>query len=941
MKFHLYSLCALCISWLSFQTAQAQKQPFPQYNGEKFALIEAQTLKVLTPYKYESIATFKDGLALATFRSEVGKLQYTFLNPQGKEIIIPSPNRTFEFSEGKARFKQADKFGFLDTQGKAIVPANYAIARDYKEGRTIVRDADSVAMILDEQGKLVARLSAEYNFVKDYSDGFALVGNAKEGTEVDDPNIYTLAKGDFVFFNKQGKIAIDLKRVDEKINHASSFQHGVAIVAILSDDYSTPAMYGAINTKGELILPLQYTYASMDKAGYINLQMTNKDTYQTMYGLADNTGKILIPVEYAFLFEAVGKYRAFQKRMSNMQDDERFPDRYGIMDLAGKIVEPAIHRDIYLQKDGYFITLDSVKVDAENIYQILEQYYSYRHVSGTVLQEKTKMVMYNSYADVSEIDKTDGELDYRPNFIPVRFNNKVALLNQEQHALLTPFFDEIAPFAVHLKGEKLAVREGKSWFYLDENLERNAPYYEGATNFNEGNYAPVKRNGKWGLINRAGFETTSYSFDSIVPTVARVGYQIKNYSFNEMTGMSGSYDYETIRSSYLPSGNFIAQKNKKWGIINWEGKEILPLQYDAIHDAFYNYIVIGKGNKMSVIDYAGKELIPAQYDKIRVINDLAYVFTNGKEGLVDLQNNVIAPTVYDTIFEPQQNMIKVIKNRKIGYFSYEGKELLPAQYDAVVFYGTNQVYIQVAQNKKWGVLDMNFKPILACEYDTLVAEQWQKYFWVQKNGLQGLLDTTGKVVVPIKYQHIDNLERDNYTDNPRVLTAKLNNKWGVLDSVGKVIIPLEYDYMKMEYDRKQMVIGKKGKFGAMRTSGKLIIPIKYDELGNFYYDLNIIGIKKKGKWGYVDTSGKEVIKPMFDDANAFARVSNESNNQLLFASVKKGKYWGIINSAGKVVVPFQFDFIGYIPYSTTQPIQVIRNGKDEQIDFKGEPYKGE
>jgi hypothetical protein len=240
-----------------------------------------------------------------------------------------------------------------------------------------------------------------------------------------------------------------------------------------------------------------------------------------------------------------------------------------------------------------------------------------------------------------------------------------------------------------------------------------------------------------------------------------------------------------------------------------------------------------------------------------------------------------------------------------------------------------------------GVVNSDFKPLLPCEYDSVFAETYQKYIWVKKNGLQGLLDGTGKVVVPIQYQYIDNLEKDNYSNNPRTLLAQLKGKWGVLDSIGKVIIPFEYDYMKLDYSRQRVVIGKKNKFGMMRSDGKIVIPIKYDELGTIEYQNHLMGFKKKGKWGFINSAGKEVIPATFDDAKAFAQTSNEQNNVLYFAIVKKGKYWGIINEAGKAVVPFTYDQIDYIPYNTLQPIQVIRNGTPESINFKGEPYTGE
>lgn len=934
----------LCLVWLCIlPTAQAQKMPFPQYNGEKFALLDAQTFKPLTPYKYESIGTFKDGLALSTSRSEAGKLQYSFLNPQGKEVIAPTPNRMYEFSEGKARIKNGDRFGYIDTQGKAILPASYVKAQDYREGRFVVKDADLRVMIIDEKGNLLQRFDSDINYIRDYREGLILAGvheNEEMGDAVDEP--YNRITGEFNFYDKQGKKVIDLKKINEKINYASDFKNGVAIVGFFNRAYEpeNPTVYGLIDHKGTLILPMIYNFVEFDKAGYIKLQTYSQSTYQNFYGLADNKGKILMRCEYTMIFDPIGEYRLFQKKVENPNEMEQFPDRYGIARLNGDILIEANHKDIYLHRSGDFMTLDSLVTIDKTDYQQTTNLYSYHTAAGKTIHRSQEMRVYNNYFEILEGDNVSDGHEYRVGDVPFEYADKLALLNLEKHELHTKLVDDIAPFRTIVKGDKVAIREGKNWLYLDENFERTPQTYEGASNFGENEYATVKKGGKWAVINKMGVEVTPYAFDSIVPNVTRIKF---NKASNEFSAMYGAdLLYEVLRSSFLPSGNFVAQKNKMWGIINWDGQVILPFQYEQIQDAFYNYVIISKAGKLGIVDFAGKELVPAKYSNIKVVNDLAYVRENGKEGLLDLQNNVVVPAEYDTIFEPNQNFIKVVKGKKIGYLTYQGKEVLPAVYDAVNLYNPQyQLFITVVKDGKMGVVNSEFKPLLPCEYDSVFAETYQKYIWVKKNGLQGLLDDKGKVVVPIQYQYIDNLEKDNYSNNPRILLAQLKNKWGILDTIGKPIIPFEYDYMKLDYSRQRVVIGKKNKFGMMRSDGKIVIPIKYDELGTVEYQNHLMGIKKKGKWGFINSAGKEVIPATFDDAKAFAQTSNEQNNLLYFAIVKKGKYWGIINEAGKAVVPFAFDQIDYIPYNTLQPIQVTRNGVSESINFKGEPYTGE
>jgi len=931
------------------QTTKAQNTSFPQYNGDKFALIDAKNVKPLTPYKYESIGAFQDGLALSTARSEAGKLQYCFLNPAGKEVVPLTSNRMFDFVEGKARFKQGDKYGYLNPQGKAVLSARFIDAHDYKEGRAYVRDEDKNQAFLDEQGNAVVRFQEDYNYVEEFSDGLLLAGNCDNiADKYEGSESYFKALGKFAFYDKQGKSVFMINDADESINHATSFNKGVAIVAFINPvyDIEKPTLYGAINKAGKLILPLEYTYIERTQDGVLKLQKYDKVTYQTIYGLADNTGKTLMPCEYQFIFDSIGKYRLVQKKNETTQNSngeyDNYPDRFGIADLQGKIIVKPIYKDIYLHQNGEFLALDSVITEPydelKNMHPKSNYWYVHKNIAGKTLASMVNLKKFQGYEEISNDQR--GSIETRAyTYIPITFHNKWALLNSERHEILTAFYDELAPFTTFDKGE-LAYREGKVWGYLDENFNSvKGDKYEHATNFGENNYAPVKKNKKWGIINKQKQEVIPYSYDSITPPVSHSTTQIV---WDTLTNeMSGSDIYiEMLHTFCLPTGYFIAQKDKKWGIINWDGQIILPLQYEKIYDAFYNYVIISKNNKKGLVDYAGKELIPAKYDDIKVINDLVYAKINGKEGLFDLQNNEIAKPIYDTIFEPAQNFIRVVKDKKTGYLDYTGKELLPTIYDQVSGY-LGKGYMTLIQNNKFGLADIDLKPIVPCEYDSLLGEDWKKYILVKKNNLYGLLHPDGKIAFPIKYEYIDNLDKENYSGNPRVMLAKLNKKWGILDTAGRAIVPFEYDEMKPDYERKTIVLSKKGKWGIVRGTGQAVLPFKYDEIGHVSKDIPIIGIKKKNKWGYISATGREIIKPTFDDASVFTRTHDEAFKPYLYAPVKKGKYWGVIDEAGKTIVPFQFDMIEYIPYNMTEPIFVWRNGTREQINFKGEPINKE
>lgn len=113
----------------------------------------------------------------------------------------------------------------------------------------------------------------------------------------------------------------------------------------------------------------------------------------------------------------------------------------------------------------------------------------------------------------------------------------------------------------------------------------------------------VKFDGKWGIIDDNGWLSTPCIFDEIVqakfswkePIPTDSYYTVrKGNKFGIINhGFCGKVDYWIQLGQYnlnfidgLINGITRVCKNKKWGIINWMGEIIIPLEFDAISE-FY------------------------------------------------------------------------------------------------------------------------------------------------------------------------------------------------------------------------------------------------------------------------------------------------------------------------------------------------------------------
>ena len=66
-----------------------------------------------------------------------------------------------------------------------------------------------------------------------------------------------------------------------------------------------------------------------------------------------------------------------------------------------------------------------------------------------------------------------------------------------------------------------------------------------------------------------------------------------------------------------PEGHYIC-KNRKIGIIDYNGKEIIPPIYDELFYCTSDIYIVVKGKKFGVLDEKRKLIVPFEYDSIIV-----------------------------------------------------------------------------------------------------------------------------------------------------------------------------------------------------------------------------------------------------------------------------------------------------------------------------------
>lgn len=238
-------------------------------------------------------------------------------------------------------------------------------------------------------------------------------------------------------------------------------------------------------------------------------------------------------------------------------------------------------------------------------------------------------------------------------------------------------------------------------------------------------------------------------------------------SFQELIEIPKDYSYG---QDYY-KGLSIVSKNDKWGLIDEDFNVFLEVKYDCVFIKDGVYYVIDKYTSCCYYVTSEGTLVQTQkdndetieilyYDKgqkysyinIPFITGLVKVEYKGRFGLSRKSGETICPCVFEELQELNCEILKAKINGKYGLIDKNGICKTDICYDKIEPYG----YIIFA---------------------------WQK---IGKKTYIGLFDDNAKIIIPPKYNRIDNI-------GDMVFTYWDNNKCGIIDIERNIYLSCSYD----------------------------------------------------------------------------------------------------------------------------------------------------
>jgi hypothetical protein len=305
-----------------------------------------------------------------------------------------------------------------------------------------------------------------------------------------------------------------------------------------------------------------------------------------------------------------------------------------------------------------------------------------------------------------------------------------------------------------------------------------------------------------------------------------------------------------------PAASLVPYRDKDWwGYADHSGNVVIPPKYERAKMFSSGRAVVSIGKNCGIVDTAGYLVVEVSYELCTVADGYLAVRIGGKSIVLDRTGKPITHETYDGTYRylASDGMIAVMRGGKTGFLN-AGK--LRIDFKLEGHSKPQDGRIPVANGDKWGAVDYDGKPVVPFEYDAI-----QPFFrglaLAKKDGKWGAIDRDGKVVIPFEYEFIlgdadaDYFVAEKTFDKPPMTildrTGKVTStlKWVAADAVSDGLIPVEVNHKK----------------GYVDLTGRMVIPPRFDHANGFRDGLAWAANNRRG--GFIDKTGNYVIPPRY------------------------------------------------------------------------------
>ena len=420
-------------------------------------------------------------------------------------------------------------------------------------------------------------------------------------------------------------------------------------------------------------------------------------------------------------------------------------------------------------------------------------------------------------------------------------------------------------------------------------------------------YITIFSEDKWGVINSKGEIIIEPSYDDmiIIPDPTKAVFIVQS----DVNLEAGTYNSKAINEN---GEEIFTSYQKIEAMQNIDSNNLIT--YDTTALKVYN------GEKYGLINFNGTEILAPTYDSIVPLSKVKNSFITSKDGLyglVDNSGNVIIDNLYTEITsltdKYEDGYVVKDQNGNYGLINYNKKQVLECKYSEIKHVSGNNLYV-VKENGNLKLINENGEVLIENGFDDIKSIDSNNVIFV-KNNKYGVMASDGTVLVEPTYDELTYAFNGNYI-------AKKDNAYGIINSSNETKVDFTYNYIIYMSDESFIEADKAdGSTDILDTSFNVKVTGIISEINtnkgyvkvrvngeNKYYNFKLeertakdifttntlFLSKQNGKYGYVNSEGIVVVDYIYDDAT--------EQNDYGYVAVKQNGVWGALDQNGNVVV---------------------------------------
>lgn len=922
--------------------------------------------------EYDSISDYKQGVAIVTKHGKYGAIMVG-----DKVIVKPVYNTLSEFDNGyaKATYLLDNNLGktkrTINMSGQISVklagndiflPDEYEWGFDFRKNICVVIK-DGKYGVIDSTFKVIH--NCDYCAYEDFSNGYAILKNGNDGIIIDE----------------EGNVQYKIYKI---------YDNGDRIISNYDDASNT--MYGMLNSKMELIIPIQYTSLQRLFNGFY-IASSRKGT--TVF-IDPNNGDVISEKPTTEIKDINKDF--FVTYLINEREDTCESIIYN--SSLSLVLSVMFEIEVQSHEEGWVeFVLNGIRYKCDikgNLYVISKSIrYGYSQWDFRWENVTPRKVCHNY------INYFHSKFSQAYEIIEDK-KHKKGLCDLEGNVVLLPQYNEIIPFSNELfivasqcaSGNTLVfgvvdrynnikvpfvfkclLRINEKFLaYTDDkvyDITEDNKYYKLDLPFFNGHYTNIK----FGIIDLDGNKLTTADYNTIIPP--------------------------KDSGAFIIGKQFGKYSTLKYGVINSDGCYILEPKYEEItyseqancfitnlsYSDSGNYPYETKSNQVSINgfylikgDNDEKVLVPAKIadwcDNFSE-DGIALVIKDGHKGHINRSYQIVAfndeeciviPERFDFSGDFKYGFAPVSMNNRYGIINTKLEQILSCNYEYIEPLSAKR--FKFKKDGQWGVVDSCGNIIIDSKYKSISSET-EAFIKVEtsiQNGSctearYGLYNEDGNLIIQEQCKNIVAVEYETQV----FLLVTINGKQGVYDDNVSMIIPLIYDriefkegyfmchleYPSSYYSSQKRQIKSTNKYNlkgeqllALNEKQTFVVPAEYDLA---YPTVNgLVIVIKDGKWGMINMLNDVIVKPQYNVIESLegslARVGkSEEECHIYFQDdrwhVKNIKY-GLIDTTGEVVLPLEYERIelwdnGYYNVRSGTKCQILTPCLKVAIDLQG------